>query len=423
MHRTLERRDRIRDVAGPQGVGARPAPAPRASRRSVSAPRTACARVLPAHLPRERTRDSVNDRPTVEAPSAELVQLARSYGVATEYWDWHGEHVTVSAATVRTVLGALGVDASTDAAVAVAVREQAERAWRRVLPPVLVIRSGQTPAVPVHVPHGTAVSVEVRLEGGGRRPLAQRQHWVEPRLVDGAQVGEATFEVPAGLPLGWHTLHARYGDVTASAPLVVTPDRLELPEALRGDGARWGLMTQLYQVRSQRSWGIGDLDDLAELAVWSAQDLGADFVLVNPLHAAEPVGEMEPSPYLPTTRRFVNPVYIRVEAVRELAYLPASARQLLDWQADAARLANSASELDRDAAWKAKRSALRAVFDVPRSPGREREFQRYCVEQGQGLVDFATWCALAEAHWLPWGAWPQELLDPTSEAVVAERER
>jgi 4-alpha-glucanotransferase len=145
----------------------------------------------------------VTERSTVEAPSAELVQLARAYGVATEYWDWHGEHVTVSASTVRAVLDALGVDASTDQAVAVAVRQQAEAAWRRVLPRVLVLRSGQTSSVPVHVPHGAPVEVEIELEEGGRRPLAQREHWVEPRLVDGAHVGEATFEVPAGLPLGW----------------------------------------------------------------------------------------------------------------------------------------------------------------------------------------------------------------------------
>src|SRR6187200_2989981 len=114
MPRTLERRDRIRGVAGPQGVRARPAPAPRASRRPVSAPEQPAPAFFPTHPHCERTRDSVTDRPTVEAPSAELVQLARSYGVATEYWDWLGEHVTVSASTVRTVLGALGVDASTD---------------------------------------------------------------------------------------------------------------------------------------------------------------------------------------------------------------------------------------------------------------------------------------------------------------------
>jgi 4-alpha-glucanotransferase len=361
--------------------------------------------------------------PSSEAPSAQLVELARAYGVATEYWDWLGEHVTVSPSTIRAVLAALGVDASTDEAVAVALLEAVERPWRRMLPPVVVIRSGSTASLPVHVPHGAGVTVEVELESGGRRSLSQLDRWVEPRVVDGAQVGEAVFEIPAGLPLGWHTVHARSDDRSASAPLVVTPDRLELPEALREEGSRWGLMTQLYQVRSSRSWGVGDLDDLAELAVWSAADLGADFLLVNPLHAAEPVGEMEPSPYLPTTRRFVNPLYIRVEAVPEAGYLTADRRAELDELAAAAKDANTAPELDRDSSWRAKRAALRAVFDLPRSPGRERDFRRYCEEQGQGLVDFATWCALAEAHSLPWGAWPEELHDPRSEAVAAERDR
>ena len=365
----------------------------------------------------------MTERPTAEAPSAQLLQLARAYGVSTEYWDWQGEHVTVSAKTVRTVLGALGVDAATEESVAVSLREHLDAAWLRMLPPVVVTRSGEEPTVPVHVPHGADVTLEIVLETGGRLALEQLERWVEPRLVGGAQIGEATFEIPADLPLGWHALHATSGSTSASAPLVVTPDRLELPESLREEGHRWGLMTQLYQVRSSRSWGVGDLEDLAELSVWSAADLGADFVLVNPLHAAEPVGEMEPSPYLPTTRRFVNPVYIRVESVPEVAYMPAAERQLLEWQAEEVRASNTSGELDRDASWRAKRAALRTVFERPRTPGRERAFAAYCEEQGQGLVDFATWCALAEAHWLPWGAWPKELHDPRSAAVAAERDR
>ena len=226
----------------------------------------------------------------MELPSARLLELARAYGVSTEYWDWEGEHVTVSAATVRAVLGALGVDVATEESVAVALREHVDAAWRRMLPPVVVTRSSEAPTVAVHVPHGADVTVAIQLEGGGRLPLEQLARWVDPRLVDGAHVGEATFEVPADLPLGWHTLYAVSGGSTASASLIVTPDRLEVPASLSDQEQRWGLMTQLYQVRSARSWGVGDLEDLAELSVWSAADLGADFVLVNPLHAAEPVG-------------------------------------------------------------------------------------------------------------------------------------
>ena len=357
------------------------------------------------------------------APTTALADLARAYGVATEYWDWQGAHVTVAASTVRAVLEALDVDVSSPEAVQASLAREAERNWRQMLPPVVVTRSSWTPWVPVHIGHGDSVRAWVTLETGGRRELRQQENWVAPRVIDGAQVGEATFEVPADLPLGWHTLHARSGGRDARCSLVVTPDRLDLPSALRGEGRAWGFMTQLYQVRSTRSWGIGDLADLTDLAVWSGADLGADFVLVNPLHAAEPVGIMEPSPYLPTTRRFVNPLYIRVEDVPEVAYMPAGQRQTLEWQADEARALTGGAELDRDSAWAAKTSALETVYRLPRSIARARAFEVYCGEQGQGLVDFATWCALAQEHGLPWGAWPRELHDPTSAEVEAERRR
>ncbi|GAB3677269.1 4-alpha-glucanotransferase [Angustibacter aerolatus] len=361
--------------------------------------------------------------PDTETPAPQLLELARSLGVATEYWDWQGEHVTVPEGTVRAVLEALGVDVSTPEAVRLSAVELDERPWRRVLPPSVVVRQGARTAVPVHLPHGTSVAAWIELEDGGRRELVQQERWVEPRVVDGGQVGEASFELPADLPLGWHRLRARVGDAEpAVAALVVTPDRLTLPASVAGRRA-WGVMTQLYQVRSRRSWGVGDLADLAELASWTGGDLGADFVLVNPLHAAEPVAPMEPSPYLPTTRRFVNPLYIRVEAIDEVAYMPAAQRQLLEWQAEAVQATNGDDTIDRDGAWAAKRSALETVFRLPRSPGRQIAFERYCVEQGEGLVDFATWCALAEEHGPAWTQWPEQLHDPRSAAVAEERER
>ena len=95
-----------------------------------------------------------------------------------------------------------------------------------------------------------------------------------------------------------------------------------LPERM-GDRRAWGVATQLYSVRSAQSWGVGDVADLADLAVWAGAEHGAGFVLVNPLHAAEPAARMEPSPYLPTTRRFQNPLYLRVERIREYADLDA----------------------------------------------------------------------------------------------------
>jgi len=367
----------------------------------------------------------VTDPP--HALARELSELADAYGVATQFVDWQGKAVPVPVETVVTVLAALDVDASSETAVRSALQEQRLARWRRTLPPCVVVRAGWTPWLPVHVGHGQPVEVWVELEQGGeRRDVRQQDRWVEPVAVDGRLVGEATFEVPGDLPLGWHRLKARTSTTEAETPLVVTPPYVGLPPAM-GERRAWGFMAQLYSVRSHRSWGLGDLADLADLAGWSGRELGAGFVLVNPLHAAEPVGRMEPSPYLPTTRRFFNPVYLRVEDVPETAYLPPGDRQRLDAMAAKQRRRSTSTStedrLDRDAVWQAKRRALDLVHRVPRSPGRQVAYDAYLAREGSGLTDFATWCALAEQHGMPWQGWPAELHDPRSPEVSAARGR
>ena len=357
-------------------------------------------------------------------PSPDLTELARASGVATEYWDWQGNHVVVGEPTISAVLQALGVDTSDESAVTSSLATVADRAWRRTLPPIVVCRQGSTAWVPLHLPDGAMAEVWVVLEDGSRREVSQVDHYVEPRIIDGQPTGEATFELPGDLSLGWHTVNARIGQDSISAPLVVSPSALVLSSALQqGSTSAWGLMSQLYSVRSRRSWGLGDLADLADLAAWAAADLHADFVLVNPLHAAEPVAPMEPSPYLPTSRRFINPIYIRVEDIPEVGYLSCAEGQLLEWHADDARTMNEADTLDRDAVWAAKVAALRTVFHQPRSSRRERAFAAFCEREGQDLLDFSTWCVLAEKHGPSWSKWPTELQDPRSPAVDELRDQ
>ena len=356
------------------------------------------------------------------APSHALAELARAFGVATEYWDWQGNHVIVGAATISAVLEALGLESSDEAGITRSLAVVADRAWRRTLPPIVVCREGGTPWVPIHLPHGETPQVWVLLEDGSRREVRQVDHYVEPRMLDDQRTGEATFEIPGDLPLGWHTVNARIGLDTFSTALVVAPSALALPAPLQ-QGRAWGLMSQIYSVRSRQSWGLGDLADLGDMMAWAATDLHADFVLVNPLHAAEPVAPMEPSPYLPTSRRFVNPIYIRVEDIPEMGYVSSAERQLLEWHADDARTWNEQDTIDRDLVWSAKVAALRTVFHQPRPSRRERSFTAFCEREGQGLLDFATWCALAEKHGLPWGQWPAELHDPRGAAVEALRDQ
>jgi 4-alpha-glucanotransferase len=347
--------------------------------------------------------------------SAVLRELAEAHGVATEYWDWRNEHVHVQESTLVAVLNALGVDAGSPASCEAALDEARTRDWRTVLPPCVVVRDDEQHTLDVHVEDGESVEVWVTLEGGAYHSnLGQVDNHIAPREIDGRWIGEASFAVPQ-LPCGYHRLHAYTAGVEYDAALIVTPSWLGLPDRL-GDRKVWGLAAQLYSVRSQSSWGVGDLTDLTDLATWAAVEHGADYVLVNPLHAAEPVAPMQPSPYLPTSRRFANPLYLRIDRVPEHARLDIATR----WSVDVLRtdVDNDGDLIDRDRAWLAKRAALHTIAQVPRSAGREIAYRGFCRRAGQALDDFATWCALAEVHGTNWRAWPDEYRHPHSPAVA-----
>ncbi|HVQ98651.1 MAG TPA: 4-alpha-glucanotransferase [Mycobacterium sp.] len=349
-----------------------------------------------------------------------LIELAGRFGIATDYEDWARRRVNATENTLVAVLGAFGVAAATETERCAALAAHDREYWARALPPTIVGRAGARSSFWVHVTHGHPAEAWLQLEDGTvRTGIRQVDNFTAPFELDGRMVGEASFELPDDLPLGYHRVHLCSGDArdsVASAALIVTPGWLGLPERL---GARraWGLAAQLYSVRSRQSWGVGDLTDLTDLAVWSASGHGAGYVLVNPLHAAAPTTPMEPSPYLPTSRRFVNPLYLRVEAIPEFAYLRKRGRvwRLRD---HLQRHADALDAIDRDAAWKAKRAAISLVYRVPRSAGRELAYAAFCTREGSALDDFATWCALAEQYGGDWHQWPESLQHPGADGVA-----
>ena len=188
--------------------------------------------------------------------------------------------------------------------------------------------------------------------------------------------------------------------------LLVAPRRCPAPPR------SWGWMVQLYAVRSRCSWGMGDLHDLARLARWSAEE-GADFLLVNPLHASAPGFPQEPSPYFPASRRWRNPLYLAVEELPELGLLDADQRDEVLRLGAEARALNAAPRLDRDAVWERKLRALALLYGAP----RRAAFEPWRRTQGPSLDDFATWSALAERHPGPYQDWPPGIGDPPRERV------
>lgn len=355
------------------------------------------------------------------SPDAALTALAAAYGVADRFTDWKGRDTEVSAESLRAVLAALDVATDTSEDVAQALEQRRLAPWRRMLPPCLVSREGIPVRFDVHVRAGAGVRVWVELETGGEAEAHQVDNWEPDRELDGRWVGEATFELPDDLPLGYHRLLADSEGEVAAGTVIITPRFLGFPEAM-GDRATWGLATQLYSVRSSDSWGVGDLTDLTDLAVWSAGRHGAGYVLVNPMHSAEPVLPMEPSPYLPSSRRFFNPLYLRVERIPEYAELSASdlARVRL-LGAELRDRVGALDTIDRNQSWIAKEQALRTIFAAGRSAGREIAFRAFCANEGEGLLAHATFCVLNEALGRDWRVWPEEYRDPASKEVLRFR--
>jgi 4-alpha-glucanotransferase len=184
---------------------------------------------------------------------------------------------------------------------------------------------------------------------------------------------------------------------------------------------QWGFTVQLYSVRSRQSWGHGDLYDLGDLAQWSASQLGAGFILVNPLHAAEPLPPVSASPYLPMTRMFTSPLYLRVEAIAEYARLPGQEKEHIARLARRLQAANSTAGLiDRNAVWRAKREALALISTVPLTPDRQASYDKFLAERGVELAHWAAWCALAEEHGPDWRQWPASISTPSGGMAVVQ---
>ncbi|NIH80079.1 4-alpha-glucanotransferase [Amycolatopsis viridis] len=298
---------------------------------------------------------------------ADLTALAHAHGVATRYENAEQREVEVEPDVVVAVLAQFGVDASGPDAVRRELAAVRERRAATLLPPTLVLREGTE-----HDAGGRAV---VHLEDGTRREIERM--------------------IPADLPLGWHRVETADQDVV----LAVVPHRLpEVPPA-------WGWMLQLYALRSDASWGAGDFADLAEFARRSAAELGAGVVLVNPVQAISPVHPVERSPYSPASRRYANPLYLRVTATPEFA------RAGEDLRARVLALRPERTDLiDYDAVWSAKLAALELLWPL-HDP----------APLDEAVHDFAAFCALAERHGPDWREWPEELRDPHHPAVAAAR--
>jgi 4-alpha-glucanotransferase len=310
----------------------------------------------------------------------DIYKKAQGLGVLTEYIDGQGRQRVTEAAALEVILDALPPSAP-----------------RRLLDGPAVTRAGRPSQC--ELSEAAVLPVAWKILAGA---LVVAEGKTEARSI----------AFPEGLALGTYRLHLTDAAATSEElPLIAAPE-----QAFGGDFERcWLLAVQLYGVRSQRNWGIGDFTDLEGL-LRLANSLGADGVGLNPLHLLFDDRPGDCSPYSPNSRLFLNPLYIDVERLPELP--PEFVAQN---QKTLARLREH-NIVDYVAVAELKWAALRQAFaNFIADPAleRRRDFEAFRKEQGTLLSRFACFEALRHRFGKPWWEWPAEWQKP-SEAKCVE---
>lgn len=362
-----------------------------------------------------------------------LHQLAELAGIVSEYHDIWGHPHYASDSTRRGLLQAMGIACHDDAEITASLQHWQMQHWHRRLAPVHVAPADQPVPVRLQLPQsemGNPLSWTLTLENG--ETLRGEFNPGELRTLESAELNGETWhalnlDLPALDAPGYHRL--QIGDAQDTLSLILHPPRCHQP--LRDDQRVWGLSLQLYGVRSGRNWGIGDFSDLRALTEWAAH-AGADLIGVNPLHALFPHNPRHASPYSPSSREFLNTLYIDVEAVPDYRE-SAGARAIVETPDFQARLSalRDAEMVDYVSVAKLKTTLLERVYRHFRKhhlefgTPRANDFRRYQAQGGADLARFALYQALqehffaqADDYW-GWPVWPEEYRDPSSAAVAA----
>ena len=367
-----------------------------------------------------------------------LDQLARQRGLGDAYHNYRGDLLYITPATKNAILAAMGCPTGDVAAIEHALREHEAGRLSSLLPQMVVVhphRVAATVAVPADQLEHT-LDWQIILDGGRRvsgRVQAGALRELERGEVERRWWTRRELPLPADLEHGYHSLRVTLeGGAVAECALLAAPLPCFEPQVLRDGSRLWGVAIQLYTLRSARNWGIGDFGDLATVVRSCAQQ-GAAFIGLNPLHALFPGNPWQFSPYSPSSRLFLNVLYVAVEQLPEFAACTEARAIVLaaDFQAELARL-RATPNVDYAGVTRAKLPVLKLLFahfrreQSNQAAQRSTRFRAYVAERGEALrlhalhdaIDEHLRAAHGDSCW-GWPVWPEEMRDPAQPGVEA----
>jgi 4-alpha-glucanotransferase len=365
-----------------------------------------------------------------------IERLARARGIGDAYHSYKGELKHFTLATKTAILRAMHCRLDDAAALNEQIRESEAAHPQGLLGDVVVLRNGaraariNTPAIEKNA----LLKWTVKFEGGGGTRSGEVRAWDLPERGSHQQDGKwfvlRDLPLPADLLLGYHQLEIELefaGRETCA--LIVAPDRCLEPADLTAGGKLWGVAVQLYALRSETNWGMGDFSDLAELLRLAAA-AGAGFIGISPVHALFPSDPTLFSPYSASSRHALNVMFIDVATVLEVQ----GSRRAQAIMADPgfrARLTQvrAATQVDYPAVASLKMTVLRAAFErfrtehLARHTARAAACRAFQRERGEAMRLHTLFDAidgyLRRHHGTGagWHSWPEEYRTPGGEAV------
>ncbi|WP_320153326.1 4-alpha-glucanotransferase [uncultured Tolumonas sp.] len=360
--------------------------------------------------------------------------LAQRRGIGQEYTDIWGKTTQTSMENKRAILDAMGYATTEPEVLSEQISHEDLTYWQQMLDPVYVLRQQTDFHITCRLPATVESLLNWRIELEEGAQLSGVISLNDSQKINSFQTNELLFSeyvinIQQNIPNGYHQFNLLSGNntqVLATSSLIVAPANCFHPEFLQRQQKCWGPSVQLYTLRSQRNWGVGDFTDLNMLlrgvAAW-----GADFVGLNPIHALYPANPESCSPYSPSSRRWLNVIYIDVEAIPDFVSNPALQKELAapEIQEQLNQL-RAVDWIDYQAVFSFKIGWLRRVFegaDLSARTERGKAFAEYIAAGGDGLLQMATFDALQNTLYAggleAWGppVWPEVYRSFDSPAV------
>jgi 4-alpha-glucanotransferase len=353
--------------------------------------------------------------------SSLLDQLVEYRGIESNYHDAWGRPTSIEPATKSKLLSAMGYPVDEPDLLLKQVQDSSNQTWLSVLNPVQVLRIEEHLKIVVRLPielvtDDYVAKVSTELGDVFEHPFVP----IDGQLANVAHIEDIEFQeylidIPMQLPLGYHTLSIVIDDdVLGSMRLIIAPSSCFKPKVLTEGKKVWGLSIQLYCLRSDHNWGIGDFSDLSFLVEKLAKQ-GAQFVGLNPIHALYPSNADACSPYGPSSRRWLNFIYIDVTSLD--GYQQDSTQAIVNDVSFQQQLQNAraADLVDYQLVTKLKLNALEKVFEYQNSQYLSKNtrlnkvFKAFVADGGDSLQTLAVYDALQEslaAQQKPFSGWP-----------------